>query len=190
MKMLLLDAATEKSFFALLSGDSVLFHELPKGPELSKKLALEVSSALEKHQFIPDCIGVGSGPGSLTGVRVALSFARSLAFGWNIPCFEFCSLQIFVPETIGPFAVLVDARSGGIYALLGNQDADGIQWETPQLLSPEALEPILAPIPTILSPHPHLITPRIPSSQNTLDLKAAVPVGLSRFLKNFGKNFN
>lgn len=159
MKTLLLETSTEKSFLAIVQDKIAISKHLVGGPLLSKHLALEVATLLEKT--IPGRIGVGMGPGSLTGVRVGLSLARSLAFGWKIPYFEFCSLKTFVPEELGPFAVLVDARSQGIHYILGEKREAGIRWGNPLLLAPEALVEVLAQIPIIISPHPHLVEPRI-----------------------------
>lgn len=161
MKKLLLETSTEKSFIALIQGEKATLKPLEGGPLLSKLLALEVATLLKDQEMKPDLIGVGVGPGSLTGVRVGLSLARSLAFGWKIPCFEFCSLKTFIPEQTGPFAVLIDARSQGIHLLLGDKHKTHIQWDKPLLLSPESLTHILAPIPLIISPHPHRIESRL-----------------------------
>jgi tRNA threonylcarbamoyl adenosine modification protein YeaZ len=157
MKTLLLETSTEKSFIAVIHGEKEVLKPLEGGPLLSKKLALEVANLLKDQEMKPDQIGVGIGPGSLTGVRVGLSLARSLSFGWNIPCFEFCSMKTFVPEEKGPFAVLVDARSQGIHFILGDKKSESIQWGEPLLLKHEELIDVLAEIPNLLSPHPHLI---------------------------------
>lgn len=151
MKTLFLETSTEKSCIAIQDGDKMISIPLFGGPQLSKRLALEVSNLLKENDFHPEQIAVGAGPGSLTGVRVGLALARSLAFAWNIPCIEFCSLKTFFTEG----AVLVDARQGGIYVLLD---------DAVELLSPEEVEKKLINIPNLYSPHPALIEKRIARS--------------------------
>jgi len=45
-----------------------------------------------------DRIGVGIGPGSFTGVRIAISYAKSLALGWKLPL---CGISTFDAFELG-----------------------------------------------------------------------------------------
>ncbi len=152
MKTLYIETATEKSCIALFDGEKWTYVPLPSGPELSKNLALEVSKLLTTNSITPDKVYVGKGPGSLTGVRVGRALAKALAFGWGVPLEEFCSLEVFVPEQ-EIFAVLVDARSGGIYVVTNSEEVD--------LLTPEKAKEKVENIPLLISPHPDRIKKRI-----------------------------
>ncbi len=70
----------------------------------------------------PDRLGVGVGPGSFTGVRIAVSYAKSLALGWGIPLVgvnSFDALEAGLPDGIaGPVLAVVRGRAGVISARL------------------------------------------------------------------------
>ncbi len=159
MKTLYIETSTEKSFIAIEDGSFFLKIPLSGGPDLSKKLGLEVNKLLKDNNFHPEVIAIGKGPGSLTGVRVGAALGKALAFGWSIPLIEFCSLKIFSPKEEGPFAVLIDARMAGIHVLIGGTP-DHIEAK-PQLLSPSNVEELVREIPLLVSPHPWLIEKRI-----------------------------
>ena len=163
MKTLLIETSTEKSCICLIDGDKVIYLPLDGGPELSKRLALEVSILLKKNDFHPNQIAVGQGPGSFTGIRVGAALALSLGFGWSIPVLEFCSPRIFAPpkeESI--FAVLIDARMGGVHILIGEEATGQVRYKEPKLIpSSEELKALIRDIPCLLSPHPHLIQKRV-----------------------------
>lgn len=144
MLILILETSTEKGCIALANKETLLAAKsLEGGPELSKNLAMHVKNLLGDQKL--DLIAVGSGPGSYTGIRVGAALAKALSYGWKIPLVGFCSLEAF-----GPAPVLVDARSGGFYALLGNE---------PELLSPQ--DQRLQMLKEIRSPHPKQIEKRL-----------------------------
>lgn len=152
MQALILETSSEKGLIALgQDGVPTAAKSLTGGPELSKTLALEVKNLLGTSR--PDCIAVGTGPGSYTGIRVGAALAKALAFGWQIPLFGFCSLLAFSPDA-PEWAVLADARMGGFYVLTNSQ-------AFPQLLSLAATMSQLKDIPLLASPHPGLINKRL-----------------------------
>lgn len=161
MKALILETSTEKSC-ALLANQGKLSKKLllPGGPELSKGLAFEVKKILDGETV--DAIFVGQGPGSYTGIRVGAALAKGLSFGWTAPLYGFCSLKAFIPPYFGPFAVLVDAKMGGIYMLFGTRSKTSLTTEPARLIKLEIAEKLLQNTLKIVSPHPHLIQARLP----------------------------
>ncbi len=148
MQTLILETATEKSCLILAKGEKIIgMRLLSGGPELSKRLALEVSSLLKEWGFLPELVAVGQGPGSFTGIRVGAALAQSLAFGWKIPLIGFCSLQAFEPAE----AVVLDARMGGAYIMTQGGKA--------HLVPPDQVEKSLKNL-DFTSPHPQLIQTR------------------------------
>lgn len=142
MLILIIESSTEKGALILAEKDQVLaVTALAGGPELSKTIALEVKNLLSNQ--IPDLVAIGIGPGSYTGIRVGAALAKALSYGWKVPCLGFCSLKAF-----GPPPVLVDARRGGIYALLGEKAA---------LMAPEDLNEL----PFVRTPHPEILQKRL-----------------------------
>ncbi len=88
--------------------------------ELPGKVALEggmraISGVVEGRRV--DRIGVGIGPGSFTGVRIAISYAKALALGWNVPL---CGVSTFDAIECGmdaagrPLLTVVRGREGVI----------------------------------------------------------------------------
>jgi tRNA threonylcarbamoyladenosine biosynthesis protein TsaB len=66
-------------------------------------------SALER-------IGVTVGPGSFTGLRVGIAFAKGLASALAIPAVGIGTLEALAAETPGLALAAIDARRGQVYA--------------------------------------------------------------------------
>jgi tRNA threonylcarbamoyladenosine biosynthesis protein TsaB len=159
MKALILETSTQKSFILLAEdGKPKKSKQLSGGSELSRTLASEVKMLL--HGETVDWILVGQGPGSYTGIRVGAALAKGLSFGWNIPLYGFHSLKAFIPPENGTFAILVDARMGGTYVLLGHRQNECIKTDLPILVKLEELEPLLQDRKIIVSPTPSDILKR------------------------------
>ncbi len=84
----------------------------------------------------PEGIAVGIGPGSFTGVRIALSAAKALAFAWKVPLVGVSSLQAWaysVEGYQGPVFVSSEKRGpafyAGLYFIGGNGPPEAITAE-------------------------------------------------------------
>lgn len=76
-------------------------------------------------------IGVTVGPGSFTGLRVGLAFAKGLATALSIPCVGVSTLESLAYGTTGFVAAVIDARMSQVYIQVF---ADGAP-----LMAPDAL---------------------------------------------------
>ena len=67
-----------------------------------------------------DRIGVTVGPGSFTGLRVGLAFAKGLAFALGRPCVGVGTLEALAASVAGdgPKAAVIDAGRGRVYMQL------------------------------------------------------------------------
>lgn len=118
MYTLFLDTSCDRGFLALAQDEKLLFQKyFGLGLLNSKELVPAVTELLSSHSIeISDlkCIGVGVGPGSYTGIRVGVAFARGLTAN-RLPLITFSSLDGFITEEM-LFASVIPARSGGIWA--------------------------------------------------------------------------
>lgn len=72
-------------------------------------------------------IGVGTGPGNFTGVRISVAAARGLALGLGIPAIGITRLEALAHGLPRPLAVVEDARRGEIYLQSFAEDETGAQ---------------------------------------------------------------
>jgi tRNA threonylcarbamoyladenosine biosynthesis protein TsaB len=91
-----------------------------------------------------DAVAVGQGPGSYTGVRIAVTAAKTLAWAWGKPLIGVSSLEALalgawndlreknenmVPDRDTWIVPLMDARRGQVYTARYSADVAG-KWET------------------------------------------------------------
>ena len=110
--LLALDTSTSVASVALFDGSRVISETTwVAGREHSTRLLVEVQYALDRvGRAIADVTGVvvACGPGSFTGVRVALSVAKGIAAGRGVPLWGVSSLDV-VAAAAGPTSVPVQA---------------------------------------------------------------------------------
>ncbi len=123
-KMLALgiETSTRVGQLALVKDDRLLVEDVIDAElDHSGKLLTAVRSALSKAGLSRDdldCIGVGTGPGSLTGVRVGIAFAKGLVFATGKPLVGVCSLESIAyrrKDYTGVLSIVVDAKMRGFY---------------------------------------------------------------------------
>lgn len=83
--------------------------------ESSKLLIQELKSVLQKSNWkTPDLIISALGPGSFTGLRIAVATARNLSQLWKIPAIGFDSLNVYTSfyyqEVGDPVIVGIEAK--------------------------------------------------------------------------------
>lgn len=115
-------------------GELLSLRESDQGRDHAKNLAVFVDELLRETDINPndlDAVAVGKGPGSYTGLRIGVSFAKGLCYGLNIPLVAVGSLDALAEVAIEDYeagiidvnawndAVLcpmVDARRMEVYA--------------------------------------------------------------------------
>ena len=155
MLSLSIDAATRFSGLALLDGSTLLAEYLVQSPLSHSERLLP---AIDK--IFGDCarsvsdleaIIVSKGPGSFTGLRIAMSLAKGMAQALDIPLLGVssldhwaCSLAFAIAEKT-PILVLLDAGRGEYYSALYIQKDGELMRLEPELPRPlDALREIVS----------------------------------------------
>jgi len=88
-------------------------------------------------------VGVGTGPGNFTGVRIAVAAARGIAMGLGVPAIGVGLLEARAEGLARPVAVVEDARRGEIYLQTFGTGAD----KGPLLIDPSDIVPAFGDLP-------------------------------------------
>lgn len=96
-----------------------------------KRVATEKQSLalpIEAERFITECgakwadisaIGVIVGPGSFTGIRIGIAYAKGLAMGLNIPIVPINAFELYLAQTPDAF-VAIDSTHGDFFVGAAN----------------------------------------------------------------------
>lgn len=85
----------------------------------NERLAPLVEALLAKADLRPTDLGrivVSTGPGSFTGIRGGIAFARGLALALDIPCVGVSTLTALAARQSGSTLAVVEGRNGMVYA--------------------------------------------------------------------------
>lgn len=147
MNILALDTSMGACSAAVLRADgharrlNTLLVEMARGhAEALMPMVEEVLAEAEIEPRDLDLIAATVGPGSFTGMRIAIAAARGLSLVTNAKLCGTDSLTVMARVARaagfeGPLAVAVDARRGMLY--LGLYDAAGNRLDGPLLVSPD-----------------------------------------------------
>lgn len=137
--ILCIDTSTDVCSVVLGSEEGVLFeYESREGRDHSSKAGVFVDDILSeaKSQGIekPDAVAVCSGPGSYTGLRIGMSLAKGLCYGYEIPLIAIDSLAIMAREVKDKHSLeldailcpMIDARRMEVYVSLWSKPLDVI----------------------------------------------------------------
>lgn len=185
MIILALDTALPACSVAVLDGARVLARlsePMTRGhQERLAPMAEEVMAAAGIAFSDLERIGVTVGPGSFTGLRIGLAFAKGLALALDIPCVGIGSLPALAASAAaeGVIAACVDAKRGQVYLQMFE---DGAPLDEPAALSLDEAGSRLAATGrhlTLVGSAAPLLAPHL-TDVAVEALEAADPVALAR----------
>ncbi len=118
MYQLLLDSANKLLVVGLAKDDIVVDKTIYEAwQRQSEMMVPEIDSIMKRNNIKKEdieAIVVGIGPGSYTGIRIALTIAKTMAYALHIPLYSVSSLSLFKNEK-EPTICVLNARSGRSY---------------------------------------------------------------------------
>jgi tRNA threonylcarbamoyl adenosine modification protein YeaZ len=110
--ILALDTSTPACTAALFAADGHLFASRDEviGRGHAERLVPLIAEMLDGH--MPSHVLVGVGPGSFTGIRIAIATAQGLGIGWDVPIHGMSSLALLAVGAPGDGPVAA-ALAGG-----------------------------------------------------------------------------
>lgn len=125
-----IDTSTEVCSVSIANDEKIIFSKTEtKGPSHASILGVFVAEAisfLRSANKQLDAVAVSSGPGSYTGLRIGVSEAKGLCYGFNIPLIAIDSLKIMAtgfvlkekPDNHTLLCPMIDARRMEVYAAI------------------------------------------------------------------------
>ena len=132
-RILAIDTSTWTCAVALLSDGQVRAERRERAGSshagVLPRLVEEVLRAAGERPVAGDAVAIAIGPGSFTGLRIALSFAKGLAFAGGlriagVPTLD--ALALAAPAWEGRLCTALDARKQEIYAALYEREGERI----------------------------------------------------------------
>jgi tRNA threonylcarbamoyladenosine biosynthesis protein TsaB len=181
MRVLAVETSSLAGGVALLDDERLIAeYVLDVSVTHSERLMAAVDQVLGDARWTPralDALAVAVGPGSFTGLRIAISTVKGLAVALGVPIAAVPTLEaiaVTLPWAALPVCPVLDARKGEVYASLFRWDGERMRREWDDLaLAPDALaarlsEPVILlgdGATAVRSPHARVLPSprRVPS---------------------------
>lgn len=160
MILIAIDACLAACQVAVLEGDRILVslsEPMHRGhQERIAPMAAEAMAVVGLPFDRIELIGVTVGPGSFTGLRVGLAFAKGLGLALRKPLAGVGALEALAAGADGPRAAVIDAGRGRLYLQAFNAGSELVE---PQIRDQgEAIQALKrAAVKTIIGPAAHLL---------------------------------
>lgn len=157
--ILSIETGTDVCSVALANdGELMALRESDEGRDHAKKVALFVDELLRETGVQPDdldAIAVGKGPGSYTGLRIGVSFAKGMCYALNIPLIAIGSLDALTEVAredydagildiedeewaLARLCPMVDARRMEVYAQVFDNEGRPLSEVTAEVVTEES----------------------------------------------------
>lgn len=125
MLALVIDSATKILYEALVLDDVILEEHYIEGQNDHAKNIVDILNKMLKNQNKTvddlDRIVCGIGPGSYTGVRMAVTVSKMLGAFKNIDVYEISTLSLIASGSTKNVLSMIDARRGNAFCALYNE---------------------------------------------------------------------
>jgi tRNA threonylcarbamoyladenosine biosynthesis protein TsaB len=167
--ILIIDTSINRSYIILTNANHVLFEKkIDSSSIASINFILAVDLFLKENNISLDnidCIAVGIGPGSYTGLRVSTCFANAISYAKKIPIICFSSLSSYRPKKELDFIVAYDAKMGGVYYTVATFDNNQISYSETKKQNIEKASTSFEKISFVISPHKEELKKRFTSEK-------------------------
>ena len=120
MYSLILDSSTKILYVCLMNNNDIIFEKYLEGKnDHAKNIVSSVDDALKAANITSsqlDEIICGVGPGSYTGVRMAVTVCKMLAVFMKKPLYKISTLKLMSSGSSGITLATIDARRGNAFA--------------------------------------------------------------------------
>ncbi len=138
MYSLILDSSTKILYTAIVKDENVVFESYIEGRnDHAKNIVDIIDKGLKKNNIEAknlDEVVVGYGPGSYTGVRMAVSVAKMIASFMDKPLYTISTLKLMASGSKGIVLSMIDARRNNSFGMI-------IDMNTNSYIKNEALYP-------------------------------------------------
>ena len=129
MKTLILDSATNKLYVSLVIDEQIVYETYTSSEKgHAKTIMVEIDNACKKANIELiniDQVVVGIGPGSYTGVRMAVTVGKMLATMANdIKLLSISTLVLMASGYTGNVLSTIDARRGNCFGMIYDMSSD------------------------------------------------------------------
>lgn len=139
-------------------GELLSLRESDMGRDHARLVAVYVDELLKETDLRPeelDAVAVGMGPGSYTGLRIGVSFAKGLCYGLNIPLIAVGSLDAMTQVAIEDYEAgiisvenwdeallcpMVDARRMEVYTQIFDNACQPLSEVSAEVISEQSFE--------------------------------------------------
>ena len=134
-----IETSTSVCSVALSEGEEVVFEKASfEGPSHAALLGVYMEEALEAAKskgMKLDAVAVSSGPGSYTGLRIGVSVAKGLCFGYGIPLI---GIRKNKEEADCLYCAMLDARRMEVYSSIYDSHLNTIRATTADIVDADS----------------------------------------------------